>query len=272
MQNPPPADTLRERQTQVRRNAVHRTDDQPPTTSGSTTTSRPSTMPKSARPISYAIDGRALERIYAGQIASTSTNPAAGHPGSERFRSSTRTKTKAKKLLEEARNRPMSEHRRLDRRQSPNDEAGEYLRQDVLKKLGFQPNLKSPTPTTTSRTSATCRLPTSTPVGPTGSRSPEPQRFFQPLLGRGILSTNNTTNLARLTTRRSTRSHELGEDPLGPNQEDEYAGSDKAFRQSRHRLPYGTGTLSAPSSPRHRSRHGHLRSDLRSVHDRSHFK
>ena len=194
--------------------------------------------------VNYAIDGRALERIYAGQIASTQQILPPGMPGYERFVLYPHDMTKAKKLIEEA-NPSDRDITVWTDDESPNDEAGAYY-QDVLKKLGFNAKLKE----LNADNYFTVIGNLSTPDLDTGWTDwfedyPHPNDFFQPLLaGESILSTNNTNFSQTDDKALNAKITKLGQEQLGPDQEAEYAALDKAFMEKAPWAPYGTRTLS----------------------------
>ncbi len=74
---------------------------------------------------------------------------------------------------------------------------------------------------------------------------PNPNAFFEPLLsGASILPTNNT-NLSRIDVPSLTAKIEkLASEPLGPQQEKEYAALDRAYMEVAPMAPYGAQTAS----------------------------
>jgi peptide/nickel transport system substrate-binding protein len=74
---------------------------------------------------------------------------------------------------------------------------------------------------------------------------PHPNDFFQPLLAEESIAPTNGTNLARFADPElSKKIVELGEEPLGPEQEAGYAQLDKEFMEQAPLAPYGTSTSS----------------------------
>ena len=93
---------------------------------------------------------------------------------------------------------------------------------------------------------------------------PHPNDFFQPLLaGESILPTNNA-NLAQIDVPElNEKIARLGEVPLGPEQEAEYAELDKEYMEQAPWAPYGNRAVSTFVSERDRPRQGHLQPHLR---------
>lgn len=194
--------------------------------------------------VNYAIDSAALERIYAGALGATHQILPEGMPGHETFDLYPHDMAKAKELLKEA-NPSDTEITVWTDDESPNDEAGAYY-QSVLKELGFDATLKT--------INADVYIPTignaSTPDLDTGWINwypdyPNPSNFFEPLLsGEGIAPTNNI-NFARIDVPKlNEKIARLGEEPLGPDQEAEYAELDREFMELAPWAPYGTFTVS----------------------------
>ena len=194
--------------------------------------------------VNYAIDSAALERIYAGQLGGTHQILPEGMPGYKEFDLYPHNMAKAKQLLEEANPSDM-EITVWTNNESPNDEAGAYYH-SVLKELGFDATLKT--------VNADVYVPTignvSTPDLDTGwinwfADYPNPNGFFEPLLnGEGIVPTNNI-NFARIDVPKlNEKINELAEEPLGPDQEAEYATLDREFMELAPWAPYGTNTVS----------------------------
>lgn len=194
--------------------------------------------------VNYAIDAKALERIYAGQIAGTHQILPPGMPGYKQFDLYPTDKTKAEELMKEANPSDMDITVWTDT-ESPNNEAGEYLN-EVLKELGFNTTLKI----INADNYFTVIGNATTPNLDAGWSDwfqdyPHPNDFFQPLLsGESILSTNNG-NFAKLDDPAVNKKiTELGEEQLGPEQEDAYAELDEEIMEQAPWAPYGTRTLS----------------------------
>jgi peptide/nickel transport system substrate-binding protein len=194
--------------------------------------------------VNYAIDSKALERIYAGQIKGTQQILPPGMPGYEQFALYPYDLEKAKEMIEEANPSDMDITVWTDT-ESPNNEAGEYLN-EVLKELGFNTTLKI----INADNYFTVIGNLSTPDLDAGWSDwfqdyPHPNDFFQPLLaGESIQSTNNN-NFAQLDDPTvNSQVKKLGSEQLGPDQEKAYAELDKEVMEEAPWAPYGTRTLS----------------------------
>jgi len=194
--------------------------------------------------VNYAVDSKALERIYAGQIAATQQILPPGMPGYEKFELYPYDLDKAKEMIKEANPSDMDITVWTDT-ESPNNEAGEYFN-EVLKELGFNTTLKQ----INADNYFTVIGNQSTPDLDAGWSDwfqdyPHPNDFFQPLLsGESILSTNNG-NFAELNDPAVNKKiTELGEAQLGPEQEEAYKELDEEIMEMAPWAPYGTRTLS----------------------------
>jgi peptide/nickel transport system substrate-binding protein len=194
--------------------------------------------------VNYAIDSKALERIYAGQIKGTQQILPPGMPGYEQFELYPYDLDKAKEMIKEANPSDMDITVWTDT-ESPNNEAGEYYN-EVLKELGFNTTLKI----LNADNYFTVIGNLSTPDLDAGWSDwfqdyPHPNDFFQPLLaGESIQSTNNN-NFAQFDNPAVNEQVEkLGAEQLGPDQEKAYAELDKEIMEEAPWAPYGTRTLS----------------------------
>jgi peptide/nickel transport system substrate-binding protein len=194
--------------------------------------------------VNYAIDSKALERIYAGQIKGTQQILPPGMPGYEQFELYPYDLDKAKEMIKEANPSDMDITVWTDT-ESPNNEAGEYYN-EVLKELGFNTTLKI----LNADNYFTVIGNLSTPDLDAGWSDwfqdyPHPNDFFQPLLaGESIQSTNNN-NFAQFDNPAVNKQVEkLGAEQLGPDQEKAYAELDKEIMEEAPWAPYGTRTLS----------------------------
>jgi peptide/nickel transport system substrate-binding protein len=194
--------------------------------------------------VNYAIDSAALERIYAGQIKGTQQILPPGMPGYEQFELYPYDLEKAKELIKEANPSDMDITVWTDT-ESPNNEAGEYLN-EILKELGFNTNLKI----LNADNYFTVIGNATTPELDAGWSDwfqdyPHPNDFFQPLLaGESILPTNNG-NFAKFDVPAVNKQiAKLGEEQLGPEQEEAYKELDKEIMEQAPWAPYGTRTLS----------------------------
>jgi peptide/nickel transport system substrate-binding protein len=194
--------------------------------------------------VNYAVDPAALERIYAGQIKGTQQILPPGMPGYEKIELYPHNLAKAKKMLKQAKPSDMDITVWTDT-ESPNNEAGEYY-EGVLKELGFNTTLKiinADNYFTVIGNQTTADLDTG--WSDWFQDYPHPNDFFQPLLsGESILQTNNG-NFANIDDPAlNQKISQLGEEQLGPEQEDAYKELDKEYMEEAPWAPYGTRTLS----------------------------
>lgn len=194
--------------------------------------------------VNYAIDHKALERIYSGQIKGTQQILPPGMPGYEKIELYPHNMTKAKELIEEA--KPSDKNITVwTDSESPNNDAGTYYA-DVLKKLGFNVELKI----LNADNYFTIIGNLSTPNLDTGWTDwfedyPHPNDFFGILLnGEAIQPTNNENFSLTKIPALDKKIHQLGTEQLGPEQEKGYAALDKAFMKEAVWAPYGNRALS----------------------------
>jgi peptide/nickel transport system substrate-binding protein len=194
--------------------------------------------------VNYALDTRALERIYAGQIAALHQILPPGMPGHKPYNLFPHNMVKAKQLIKEA--NPSDRDITVWADSEPeSSEAAQYY-QGVLEELGFNAKLKE--------ISADNYYPVisnqSTPDLDTGwfdwfEDFPHPNDFFQPLLsGESIVPVGNSNFSQTDIPELNEKITRLGEETLGPKQEGEYAQLDKEFMEQAPWAPYGTRTLS----------------------------
>ena len=193
--------------------------------------------------VNYAVDPAALERIYVGTLAGTQQILPPGMPGYEKFELYPHDMAKAKQLIAEA--NPSDRNITVWGDNESENEAAVTYYQDVLEKLGFHTTLKI-----LGDNYFTVIGNQSTPDLDTGwldwfQDYPHPNDFFQPLLaGESILPTNNT-NLSEIDDPKlNDKIAKLGEEPLGPDQEGEYAALDKGYMEQAPWAPYGNRTVS----------------------------
>ena len=207
------------------------------------TTKPPFNDVKVRQAVNYAVDPAALERIYSGQIKGTQQILPPGMPGYKKFELYPHDVNKAKELIKEANPSDMDITVWTDT-ESPNNEAGEYY-EGVLKEIGFNTTLKQ----INADNYFTVIGNQSTPNLDTGWSDwfedyPHPNDFFQPLLsGESILQTNNG-NFANFNEPALNKEvSELGEEQLGPEQEQKYSEMDENVMKMAPWAPYGTRSL-----------------------------
>ncbi len=194
--------------------------------------------------VNYALNGAAMEKIYAGSLKAIQQILPPGMPGYEKLDLYPYNMAKAKKLIAEANPSDRNITVWTDN-ESPNNEAGAYY-EGVLNKLGFNAKLKE----VNAEDYFTLIGNKSTPNLDTGwvdwfQDYPHPNDFFQPLLaGESILSVGNS-NFAQINDPKlNAKIRKLGEEPLGPKQEAEYAALDREYMELAPWAPYGTRTVS----------------------------
>jgi peptide/nickel transport system substrate-binding protein len=208
------------------------------------TTKPPFNDLKVRQAVNYAVDPRALERIYTGQIAGTQQILPPGMPGYEKFELYPHNMAKAKELIAEANPSDRNITVWTDN-ESPNNDAGVYY-QDVLKKLGFNAQLKI----LNADNYFTVIGNQTTPDLDTGWSDwfedyPHPNDFFQPLLAtESILPTNNGNFSEISVPSLDKQISKLSEEQLGASQESQYAELDKGYMEQAPWAPYGTRTES----------------------------
>ncbi len=194
--------------------------------------------------VNYAVNPEALERIYAGSLAATHQILPEGMPGHKPFDLYPHDMAKAKELLAEANPSDRNITVWTDN-ESPNNEAGEYY-EGVLNELGFNAKLK----TINADNYYAIIGNETTPDLDTGWLSfyedyPHPNDFFQPMLSGESIAPTYNTNLSRMNDPKlNAKIAKLAEQPLGPQQEAEYAELDKEFMELAPMVPYGTNTVS----------------------------
>jgi peptide/nickel transport system substrate-binding protein len=208
------------------------------------TTLEPFNDVKVRQAVNYAIDPAALERIYAGRLEAGQQILPPGMPGYKKLNLYPHDMKKAKELIAEA--DPKDKNIVVwTNSESPSDDVGAYY-QGVLKELGFNAELKILSPDNY----FTVITNSSTPELDTGWANwfleyPSPNGFFGPLLSEDSIAPTNGTNLPRFADPAlSKKIAELGEEPVGPKQEAEYAQLDKEFMEEAPLAPYGTSTAS----------------------------
>lgn len=194
--------------------------------------------------VNYAVDDKALERIYAGQLSGSQQILPPGMPGYEEFELYPYDLAKAKQMIKEASPADMEITVWTDD-ESPNNEAGEYFN-EVLTDLGFDTTLKLLSADNYSTVIGNL----STPNLDAGWLNwfqdyPHPNDFFQPLLAGESISPTNNYNFAQFDDPAVNKKiTELGEEQLGPEQEEAYAELDEEVMEKAPWAPYGNRTVS----------------------------
>ncbi|MFT3864106.1 MAG: ABC transporter substrate-binding protein [Solirubrobacterales bacterium] len=208
------------------------------------TTQAPFDDLKVRQAVNYAINPAALERIYAGRLEGLQQILPPGMPGYEKLDLYPHDLKKAKELIAEADPSDREITVWTDDEESSKDAATYYA--GVLEEIGFKTTLK----VLSTDNYFTVVGNESTPNLDTGwvtwfEDYPHPNDFLQPLLAEESATPTNATNLSRFADPTlSQKITELGEEPLGAEQEAEYAQLDKEFMEQAPIAPYGTSTSS----------------------------
>jgi peptide/nickel transport system substrate-binding protein len=129
--------------------------------------------------------------------------------------------------------------------ESPNNEAGEYLN-EVLTELGFNTTLKLPNGdnyTTIIGSQSTPDLDAG--WGNWFQDYPHPNDFFQPLLAGESIQPTNNYNFANFDEPAINKQiTKLGEEQLGPEQEEAYAKLDEEIMELAPWAPFGNRNVS----------------------------
>ncbi len=192
--------------------------------------------------VNYAVNTAALERIYAGSLTASHQILPVGMPGHRDLNLYPYNLAKAKAMIREA--DPSDRTITVwTNNESPNNEAAAYY-QSVLTQLGFHAKLKEVN--ADNYTSVIGNR--DTPDRDTGwydwfADYPHPNDFFQPQLsGHSILPVGNSNYSEMdwpLLNREISR---LGEEVLGPEQEEGYATLDRLYMELAPWVPYGSNT------------------------------
>ncbi|HEY2480544.1 MAG TPA: ABC transporter substrate-binding protein [Solirubrobacterales bacterium] len=208
------------------------------------TTQAPFNDVKVRQAVNYAINPAALERIYSGRLEAGQQILPPGMPGYQKLNLYPHDIAKAKELIAEA-NPSDREIAVWTDSEEPSKAAGTYYG-GVLEELGFKVTLKVLSPDNY----FTVITNSSTPELDTGWANwfleyPSPNGFFGPLLAEESIAPTGGTNLPRFADPQlSKKIAELGEEPLGPEQEAGYAALDREFMEQAPLAPYGTSTAS----------------------------
>lgn len=195
------------------------------------------------RAVNYAVDPKALERIYAGTLDRSQQVLPPHMPGYRRFQLYPHDIERAKRLVERA---DPAERKvtvwTLDL--PPTDEAGEYYQQ-VLTKLGFDVELKvigAANYFTLIGNSETPNLDTG--FGNWLLDYPHPDDYFRPQLSGESIIANGNSNWSHFDDPAiNHRIKQLARQQLGPQQEREYAALDREVMKQAPWAPFGTLTL-----------------------------
>jgi peptide/nickel transport system substrate-binding protein len=208
------------------------------------TTVEPFNDLKVRQAVNYAINPAALERIYSGRLKGLQQILPPGMPGYQKLDLYPYDVKKAKELIAEANPSDREITVWTDTESASKDAATYYA--GVLEEIGFKTTLKVLDPDNYFTVIGN----TSTPDLDTGWANwfedyPHPDDFLGPMLAEESIAPTNGTNLARYANPTlSKKLAELGEEPLGPEQEAGYAALDKEFMEQAPLAPYGTSTSS----------------------------
>jgi peptide/nickel transport system substrate-binding protein len=208
------------------------------------TTQAPFNDVKVRQAVQYAVNPAAIERIYSGRMKGLQQILPPGMPGYQELNLYPYNLKKAKELIAEANPTDREITVWSDNESTTKDAATYYA--GVLEEIGFKVELKVLDPDNYFAVIGN----NSTPNLDTGWATwfedyPHPNDFFQPLLAEESIAPTNGTNLARFADPElSKKIVELGEEPLGPEQEAGYAQLDKEFMEQAPLAPYGTSTSS----------------------------
>jgi peptide/nickel transport system substrate-binding protein len=212
------------------------------------TTKAPFNDVRVRRAVNYAIDARALKRIYAQQVVPTHQILPPGMSGYRRYDLYPHDMAEARRLIAKAKPRDR-EITVWGDDESPNEEATAYYAQ-VLRELGFRVHLKI-------LSAGFYFWPISKPSTPnldTGWSDwfedyPHPNDFFQPLLSGSAISRSNSSNFTQIDVPSlNRRIADLRERPRVF--EAGYAALDRDYMKRAPMVPYGTRVLSTFVSKR----------------------
>jgi peptide/nickel transport system substrate-binding protein len=196
------------------------------------------------RAVNYALDPRALRRIYAGTMHPTQQVLPPQMPGYRRFRLYPHDLAKARALIAAAAPRDRQVTVWTDNYPT-NEEAGEYY-EGVLREIGLQPQLKVIDATDYFTVIGN----RSTPELDTGWANwlldyPHPNDYFQAQLAGQSIAARGNTNWAYFNDPRANdQIRRLGRVQLSPSVEARYAALDRAVMRAAPWAPFGNLTLS----------------------------
>lgn len=194
--------------------------------------------------VNYAVNGEALERIYAGQLTAGQQILPPGMPGYEELDLYPYDVDKAKELVEEA--DPKDRSVTVWTNNEPQtQESGEYL-ESVLDEIGLDATLK----VVNAKNYYGLVGNASTPDTDAGFLAwfqdyPNPNTFLQPLFSSEAIAATGATNLSRYSNPEfDKRLSELAKETLGPEQEAAYAELDRQVMEDAAGAPYGSLAIS----------------------------
>lgn len=196
------------------------------------------------RAVNYALNRRALQRIYAGSMKPTEQILPPGMPGHRAYRPYPYDPARARRLVAAADPSDRDVTVWTDSA-PPAEEAAEYYA-GVLRQLGFEPHLKTVDPATYFAV-----------IGSAGTQDldtgwgnwlldyPNPNDYFEPQLTGGGIASEGNTNWARFDDPRiDSEVERLSAEPLGPRQVSAYARLDREVMRQAPWAPFGNLTLS----------------------------
>lgn len=193
--------------------------------------------------VNYALDRKALSRIYAGQIAPGQQILPPGMPGYRKLNLYPFDLAKAKAMIRQA--HPTDKEITVwTDNESPNNEAGEYYAA-VLRELGFKVHLKvlgADNYFIVIGTPSTPNLDTG--FGNWFEDYPHPNDFFSPLLSGASVLPEYTDNFAQIDVRSLNQEITKLSERRGPVPEGRYAALDRSYMKLAPWAPYGTRVLS----------------------------
>jgi len=200
--------------------------------------------------VNYALDRKALEKIYGGEIAATQGMIPPQIPGYRKLDLYPHDMAKAKALIAQA--KPSDRDITVwGDDETPNDDATTYLN-DVLQRLGFHTKLKIINADNYFQTIGNDQTP-DLDIGWTDwfQDYPHPADFLDVLMnGENILPTNNQ-NFCKVDDPASNRKlDQLGEQLLTPKVASEYSALDKKYMRQAACAPYGNRAWSTFVSDR----------------------
>jgi peptide/nickel transport system substrate-binding protein len=195
------------------------------------------------RAVNYAVDAKALQKIYAGQLVPTHQILPPDMPGYRRFDLYPHNMATARRLIRRADPADRSITVWTDT-ESPNNEAGTYYA-SVLRKLGFHVRLK----TVNADNYFSVIGNTRTANLDTGWSDwfedyPHPDNWFQPLLAGSSILRSYNGNFAQVDIPSlNSRIARLRTAPLAKAAERQYAALDHSYMKLAPWVPYGSRAL-----------------------------